>query len=304
MKKISLRLIFLSLPFFIFLLVPLPENSYNLAIADKHRLLQTEKAKFVLAGGSNLSFGIDSGALEDAFNVSVVNMGINAGFGLGRILDDISPFLNTGDILLIVPEYAHFTTLWNGNGIAYEAIFDARQYQLLWHPGYYDMPIDCFNYLSTKYEAVKYFLTPQASRNPNVYYRDGFNKYGDYIKHLKNNNGKVLINNDIGDITRQYIQYFFRFIDDFNARGITVLLSYPSYESNSFVNNEKLIRELDMLFRKKEGLVVISKPEDYSYPKDFFYDTVYHLNAKGRKMRTDNLITDIKTSGILVPSFP
>jgi len=105
----------------------LPEYSYNLAIIDKQRILaNTKSPKIVLAGGSNLAFGIDSESIQQRFNRPVVNMGLHADLGLGRILDNISPFLNSGDILLIAPEYSHFTSTWNGGRTAYELIFDAR----------------------------------------------------------------------------------------------------------------------------------------------------------------------------------
>ena len=84
----------------IIFMIPLPENSYDFAIIDKHRILAgTKSPKIVLAGGSNLAFGIDSAEIENKLNIPLVNMGLHAGIGLGRILNDISPFLNSNDIL-------------------------------------------------------------------------------------------------------------------------------------------------------------------------------------------------------------
>jgi hypothetical protein len=39
---------------------------------------------------------------------------------------------------------------------------------------------------------------------------------------------------------------------------------------------------------------VISHPEDYRFPQNLFFDTVYHLNADGRQARTKQLIMDLR----------
>jgi len=297
----------------------LPENAYDLSIIDKHRILAgTKGPKIALAGGSNLAFGIDSAAIQDRFSIPVVNMGVNAGFGLGRILDDISRFLYTGDILVIVPEYSHFTDAWNGNGAAYELIFDARQYRLLWSP-YYGLPGSFSDQLSMRLDIVLRTIKDrtknsiekiikqneneqdeeETTANPLAYSRYGFNEYGDYVKHLGMENQPFVSSENLGIINRTYLKKFFRFVDDFTKRGITVILSYPSYEEQSFRNSAELIKEMDMLFRAKENLLVISSPESYCYPAEYFYDSYYHLNVEGRVVRTDQLIRDLQASGLL-----
>ena len=272
-------------------LLHLPEHSYNLAIIDKHRILaNTKSPKLALAGGSNLAFGIDSAAIADALNLPVVNLGIHGGLGLGRILDDVSPFLQSGDILLIVPEYDHFTDMWNGEAPAYAFIFDAQQYRLLWSP-YYSLPDNFLGYIKSKLNIIKSRFAPP---NPHAYSRYGFNIYGDYIQHLAMENKKIDSTKKRGSVNRAYLAKFFTFVDDFTARGITVMLSYPSLEEQSYRVIGKEIAELDTAFRAQENLRVISKPENYCFPTAFFYDTAYHLNAAGREQRTKQLIADLE----------
>jgi len=310
MKKFFIK-VFLFLPLavgigIITFMQILPEYSYNLAIIDKQRILaNAQSPKIVLAGGSNLAFGIDSETIQHRFNRPVVNMGLHAGLGLGRILDHISPFLNSGDILLIAPEYSHFTSEWNGNSTAYEMIFDARQYRLLWS-FYYGWPGNFLSYLSAKFNMMlKSFISNKKNIdiNPLSYSRDGFNKYGDYVKHLEMENQSFDADGNAGIINQAYLKYFFKIVDDFSKQGISVMLSYPSYEENSFRNSIELIQELNTLFMAKENLLVISTSESYCYPVNYFYDTVYHLNKEGRSMRTRQLIQDLQTSGLLnIPS--
>jgi hypothetical protein len=296
-KKIFFMIILLlfTLAGIIFL-IPLPENSYDLAIIDKHRILtNTKSPKIVLAGGSNLAFGIDSAEIENEINIPVVNMGLHAGIGLGRILDDISPFLNSGDILLIVPEYSSFGW-WNGSETAYELIFDVRQYRLLWSL-YYGLPSSFSNYLITHLYGIIYKTVNYS--NPLAYSRDGFNEYGDYVKHLDKESRPFNSFGDCRTNKQTYLNHFFYFVDDFSMRGIKVLLSYPCYDEQSFRNSATYIQELDTEFRAKKNLLVISTPQSYCYQVNYFYDVVYHLNKEGRSRRTGQLIQDLKASGLL-----
>jgi hypothetical protein len=267
-----------------------------LAILDKHLILEnTASPKIVLAGGSNLAFGIDSAAIQNTFHIPVVNLGLHGGFGLGRILDDVSPFLHNRDILLIAPEYDHFTNMWNGEEAAYELIFDARQYRLLW-TAHYMLPKNFDAYFSIHQKAIIARYTPL---NPQAYSRYGFNSYGDYVKHLTMENQRIIPKKNIGIVDQAYLAHFFKLIVDFTARGITVILSYPSYEEQSYRNSAGTIAALDAAFRSKENLLVISAPDSSCFPAGFFYDTEYHLNAAGRTLRTERLITDLRASGLL-----
>jgi hypothetical protein len=303
MKKFFIKVFFLFFPLaagigIITFMRTIPEYSYNLAIIDKERILaNAQSPKIVLAGGSNLAFGIDSEAIQHRYNRPVANMGLHAGLGLGRILDHISPFLNSGDILLIAPEYSHFTSNWNGGSTAYEIIFDAGEYRLLWS-FYYGWPTDNFlSYSSAKFKMIPKLFFSNKNKidiNPLSYSRDGFNEYGDYVKHLEMENQPFNTDGNAGVINQTYLKHFFQIIDDFSNRGITVILSYPCYEENSFRNSLELIQELNTSFIAKENLLVISTPESYCYPVNYFYDTTYHLNKEGRSIRTGQLIQDLR----------
>jgi hypothetical protein len=285
-------------------LVPIPEYTYNFAIIDKHRILaDTKSPKIVLVGGSNLAFGIDSAAIRNGFDTPVVNMGINAGFGLGRMLVDISPFLQRGDILLVIPEYAHFTTLWNGNSDAYQLMFNFRQFRLLW-PSYYSLPTGLSRYFSDQARRLQDIILLNKRKNsqedlqPETYTRDGFNEYGDYIKHLELEDKEFDSFSEKHLFNKSYFKHFFKLVDNFTKRGITVVFSYQCLEEQSFLSSAALIRELDIFLRTKENLKVISTPESYCLPKDHFYDNYSHLNALGRTVRTEQLIRDLQESGL------
>ena len=251
----------------------------------------------MLAGGSNLAFGIDSAVIQNTFHIPVVNISLHAGFGLGRILDDISPFLHSGDILLIAPEYSYFTGTgtWNGSQEAYELIFNAHQFRLLLSSKY-ELPKGFSSYFSS---IKKINFDRRIPLTPSPYGRNGFNEYGDHVAHLTRENKPFTPYGNSGAINQKYLDYFFQFVDEFTTRGITVVLSYPPFEEQSWRNSAGTIAELDAAFRLKENLFVISKPEDYCFATGFFYDTAYHLNREGRAMRTEQIINDLEASGLL-----
>jgi hypothetical protein len=293
MKKLLLKVLMLFLyvviSVLVIILIPVSPDEYNQSIIDKHnRLDNTEAPRIILAGGSNLAFGIDSGAIQNAFGIPVINVAIHASFGLGRILDDLSPYLQAKDILVIAPEYAHFENLWNGDSTAYELIFNGKQYRLAMHPPFYGLPSDFTAYLTNNILA----RIPRPP-NPLVYTRDGFNEYGDYIKHLGMENQTFASSGSIKQINPRYLGQFLRLVDVIAKGGVTVIVSYPSYEASLFEAGESAIRELDTAFRTHGGITVISRPEDYAFPREYFYDTSYHLNAKGRELRTALLIRDL-----------
>jgi hypothetical protein len=277
---------------FIIILLPAPHNDYIQAIRDKHQRLQgLAPPRIVLAGGSNLAFGIDSEAIQNALHIPVVNMGIRVSFGMGRILDDIAPLLVPGDILVIVPEYEHFENSWNGTEAAHELFFDSHRYSLIAHMPFYGIPSGFFSYAKNK--LLKLIPRPP---NPLVYTRDGFNEYGDYIKHLEIENQPILPSPPLEKINPRYLAAFFRLTTHLADRGIRVLVSYPSYIETSFRNSAPFIAELDQAFRAEKTIQVISSPETYCFPADFFYDGNYHLNAKGREIRTTRLIEDLEAN--------
>jgi hypothetical protein len=330
MKKLLLKLAVLCAlvfaPLFTIALFPSPQNSYTRAILDKHqRLMETVAPRLVLAGGSNLAFGIDSEMLQNGLGILVVNTGLHAGFGLGRILADIEPFLQSGDTLVIAPEYSHFTSVWNGESVAWEIVsytrnfsllvsdtFIAPEYQRLAHSWNGDSGAGLASGVSSSFLAgMTLYGLPKAfpeyvrgkalaliprPPNPLAYTRDGFNKYGDYIKHIGVENQSFTPSLPLEPLNPQYLARFFQFVAAFTSRGIRVILTYPSYEEVSFYNGVNRIHELDAVFRACENLTVISTPDDYCFPTAFFYDTVYHLNEHGRAVRNEQLLRDLRAS--------
>lgn len=105
-KTVSLFLMLLAILLSIFLfinaIIPQYIYIYSSSLLDKvERLEMIDEPKIVLIGNSNLVFGIDSGQLEQAFAMPVVNMGLHSGLGNSFHEQFIKGNINKGDIIII-----------------------------------------------------------------------------------------------------------------------------------------------------------------------------------------------------------
>jgi hypothetical protein len=119
------------------------------------------------------------------------------------MLDDLAPFLNPGDILIIVLEYSYFESVWNAGEAAYYLIFGTHQYRLLVNPPLYGFPADILSHMKNKILA----MIPRPP-NPLAYTRDGFNEYGDYIKHLNIEDQRFESSTPLKSLQTQYLARF------------------------------------------------------------------------------------------------
>ena len=82
-------------------------NNYQAALIDKNeRLCSIDGAKIVLVGNSNLVFGIDSAAIEEALGMPVVNMGMHGNLGNPFIEQAALKNVHEGDIVIL--SYSNF----------------------------------------------------------------------------------------------------------------------------------------------------------------------------------------------------
>lgn len=279
------------------------QDLYLAAAIDKEKLLKnTPSPKMVLVGGSNLAFGLDSARLHAAFKMPVVNMGLHGGVGLKFMLDQVAPYLGEGDILVMVPEYQHFVgdSFFGGEPLIEVAAVTRRWSHLVGMPplnltkaalngnSIFDKPITVL--------MEKLHLTQANQARPGAlrYSRSGFNGYGDEVAHLvlpnKKLYGGVVLTNDINQNALKYIKAY-------NAArstaGVTILMVYPCLEQSYYQRNAEAIAAIAGAL-KEAGIQTLSAPQDFVYDNGMFFDTIYHMNAKGRELRTGRMIETLR----------
>ena len=116
MKKRAYRVFFIMLAVVIvlpliaalsicFAIPPQYSETYLGELAAKYeRLKDTDGAKIILIGGSNLAFGVDSATIEEYMNMPVVNFGLYATLGTKLMLDLSKANIDKGDIIVVCPE--------------------------------------------------------------------------------------------------------------------------------------------------------------------------------------------------------
>ena len=105
----------------LYYLIPKSSHSEFLCYRDKIKLVrETPSPRIIFVSGSSLYYGLDSKRVADSLHVNVVNYGLHAGIGLRYWLDEITPLVHKGDLVVLAPEYFQF---YNDNMDGSEGVF-------------------------------------------------------------------------------------------------------------------------------------------------------------------------------------
>lgn len=277
------------------------KNDFMAAIIDKHEIANgIKQPKLIFAGGSNLAFGIDSELIEKKIGKKVVNLSLHAGLGLEFILNELKDVAQKGDIVFISPEYflsvkgnyklKKLTSSYYKNANNYftnNFLEDLKIHIDKSRDNLHNWNLSDNNQINsqeTNINSVK-----------SIYSRNAFNSHGDVISHLEAEKPK-----EINDKTNLIYEYWdgIELINQFNefekVNGIKVYFLFPNYPKSEFLKNKNAIQELESDLRRDLKVKILNKPTDFVFNDSLFYDTVYHLDKKGRIIRTEKLIEIIK----------
>ena len=289
------------------------EDNYLAAVLEKDRIIRnTASPKIILVGGSNLAFGIDSKAMQDSLGLRVVNMGLYAKLGLKYMLAQVRPYIGQGDVILVVPEYDQFYgDFANGDNTLNTALLYA--------------PADRIRDFMRSYSIADVVLRPRAENvrrsflravaaaagkedaffppdtNP-VYNRRSFNKYGDVVSHL----GRKGMNPDsifvkplppMKDFNKGTLADLNGIADEAKEKHAHAYFLFPSYIQTSYDINVAAIDSLKNRLVAGMRMPIIGSAKDFVYPGIYFFDTRFHLNEEGRRLRTVRLIEMLRKRG-------
>ncbi len=290
---LSLSIVFLKEDF---------ENSqeYLLAMQDKHKRAQNIKGtKIILAGGSNLVFGIDSEQIQKELHTPVVNFGLHAQLGLSFILNEVQDIAKPNDIVILSiehlmptegdPELQKITSYYNPSAYSYSS-----QKKTGW--------LEKFKKISGNHQMLfkKTISNFIEKKEPDqVYRRDAFNRFGDGINHLELPSKTLGSRSILKERSYKQIELFNRFYKFALDRGIRVVFTYGAYEQSEYQKNKKVLQENHKILKQHLKIEMIMDIDDFVYPTPYFYDSVYHLNKIGRVEHTKNLIQKIQNCATL-----
>lgn len=293
-------LLLVLLLFFGIIIMPQYQYSYNAALLDKvERLESINEPKIVLIGNSNLPFGIQSGLLEEAFSMPVVNMGMHGSLGNAFHEEMAKINVQEGDIIVLVhTEFADDDTITD----PVVAWLTLENHPKLW------------NLLRTKDIPDMYFSFPDYARRAltlwsnkegneqnygDVYSRLAFNEYGDIAFERQSTKldadtyftESMVQVPKINDTCTNRINELNEYITE---RGATLLVAaYPIADVEVTPPEEDYIKFKEQL-QESLNCPVISDYTDYFLDSSYFYDTNYHLTDEGATIRTNQLILDLQ----------
>ena len=273
------------------------QGSYTASLSDKvARLKSINEPKIILETGSNLAFGIYSPMIEEAMNMPVVNMGIHSEFGNAFNENMMKCNLNSGDIVIVCHLTFSDEDTIKGPLLMWKTIeYNKDLWEIVRLKDYPDMLQAWPVYL---WDVFISWMKGGTNYEP-PYSRKAFNEYGDIVNRpeesrkdietlLKEREVKV---REINDICIDRLNELNRYVSE---HGATLLVAGYPIISGDFTpppeDYDAFTRELS----ERLDCEVISDYRDYFIPYKYFYDTIYHLDEEGAKIRTSQLIKDIK----------
>jgi hypothetical protein len=281
------------------------------------------KNKIIIAGGSSTLFGIDAEYASKQLGLPVINFGLHAALSQKKMLEEVSAIVDSGDILILAfePQYYGCKKLnawqvnniigWDHNawrGMSYLEKIDfvtsvsfttfTGMLQADFQKRYY--PSEVSERLATLDRAT--VLSRLRSRNIPIsltytsfpYHLDDF---GD-IQRIEEAKyfGKVV---DIGmpkHICGDVKSYLITFVNEMKKKGGHVYFANTPYiasETNTYGAKQSESGFLDEF--ASVGCMIDSR-QDLIFDRKYFYDTALHLNAEGRRLRTNLIIKAIQNN--------
>jgi hypothetical protein len=256
--------------------------------------------KLVLVSGSNTHFGISCEIISTETGVPCVNGGTLLGLGTAYILHQARLWLKAGDLVLLPLEYELYQDRGMPNYVIIDYIF-ARDAKYL-------LSVD----LVTKFRflfgisldrlqqgVLGKLHPPQPSAKG--YQSKSVNKYGDETINLKADmtekqyqilNNSTPIKIETSQTARYSLNEISKFINWCQEKDIKVIVTWPNtvkFDSYKERVNQEYFQEIEKFYDGMK-VPVLGKPEDFMYNKSMFYDTSYHLNDRGVRYRTQQII--------------
>ena len=281
------------------------ETAYSASVIDKfHRIDSLKSPKIVLIAGSNFAYGINSEMIEKQLKMPVANMAIHYNLGTDFMLRSLENKLNAGDIVVVGFEY-----IVNSGGEMQEKLlvkhFFPPAENWISYKNLKDKIVENSSFYLFQFRSIirrlihNEHFRPEVSGTYDIFFRKGFNNYGDLISHLNNPPVPKLPESLLDDYYANFEKPIAD-LNDFNKKmkkkGVKVYFSYPTYAITGYNKDKKTIKKIEKQFDSMAKFSILGKPEDFVFPDSLYQDMIYHLNVRGRDVRTQHLIDLLKSS--------
>ena len=261
----------------------------KIAIAES----MTDQPRLLITGGSGAHYTIDSDLLQQGLGIPVVNLGLDGPIGLDVILPSIIDRVQSGDTVLLIPEYL---LLLDDDGIGDRSSGFGIA---IGKPGLGGVPIKQFLQdtialgIPSLRAIAKSSVDARTQGKLTGYYSDPISDKGDpiVVKERQQKWWKLPINQTI---SRHAYERILQFDREVEAKGGRLILSLPwVYARDGERTTKNIKRTADFL---SQIAPTIYDPDSLNIQEDvsFFADTHYHLLPKGREARARQLVEELR----------
>lgn len=270
-------------------------TSYQYAINIKYNTLRnTESPKIIIVGGSSVAFGINREIIEEKVGRAVVNLGLHAGFGIYFCTEISKANINKGDIVILAYEIDFYQKEKSSIELIVAGI---------------DNNLELYKYIINRKSKDIYKYIPtyifkklewDEEKTTGVYSINSFNEYGDMILDRPTCKLPEIITKNYGNVNLSMINLdkeIIEYINDFyiycKNKGADVVITFPPVLDERMLLTEQEMKEFEEKLKNNLLPEVISNCKDYVFPREYMYDTIYHCNNLGEKVRSEKLASDI-----------
>ena len=282
-------------------------QTYYGALANLYaRLKNTTGKKIVVIGNSNVAFGVDSALAEKllreaGMEYSVCNFGLYGALGTKMMCELAYEQIEKDDVVIFTPELVaqSLSTYFSVEEAWYALDGDRSMYKGFSRESKSALAAGYIGYTAKKL-ALYEKGTPAAGSG--VYASSSFDERGDLKNYARPYNimpDGVDVNNPIvfdGELfSADFVNFINGYAEKLQKKGARIYYSFSPMNAGAvaFKETEKLTG-FYRLIETKLRFPLISNIEDYLLDKEWFYDSNYHLNENGMKVRTVRLVNDIK----------
>lgn len=284
-------------------------DTYQSVIQRKYeRLKNTTGKRIIIVGGSSAGFGIAADYMEAETGYTVVNMGLHAGFGPLFNTEIIKDHIQEGDIILLAYEHGlqsdSFDKLGDLNLIMAGIDNHLQMYQAI--------PVSCIpQIMGNLFDFGKYKATKTAKAT-GVYSSESFDEKGNMvlsrkayeIPNYKDNidiytqvdGAKIVADSAAAEEAYDYLKELKDYVE---KKGAHVYMVAAPLLQDAYVGTEQQMLDYAHNVQNNSGILFISSPYDYVFPSEYMFDTIYHCNNAGELKRTELLINDLRSHGII-----
>ncbi len=282
------------------------------------RLHSIDEPKIVVVGGSSVAFGLDSKALERYTGMPVVNFGLYAALGTKLMLELSEGGIGKGDIVVIAPELDPQTmSLYFNSETTLQALDD--RWSMMWAlDGDDKLSVlgGMWSFLGDKLERMR--ADAPLVLDP-IYNAANIDGYGDVCLVREENimplwydkNTRIDLTTDmLGDGYEEFAEYLNDYIHRLELRGADVYFSFCPMNELALTDGSTPEARAELVDHLTDTIdcEMISSIDDYILEAGYFFDTNFHLNDAGVKVRTARLARDIRLaagiSGGIVDAEP